>query len=174
MASVNVCAEEVEKMKTAIIYYSQSENTRYAAEKIAALTGADLIRIEPENKYPDKGFKKFFWSGKSAVMGERPVLKSYYFDAEQYDQVILGTPVWASTFTPPLRTFIDENPAVKKKTAGIFVCFSGGGADKAIRKLEGYLGVEHVPAQLILVDPKTKPDAGNEKKIAEFAEKLGK
>ena len=42
-------------MKTAIVYYSMSGNTKYAADKIAEKIEADIIRIEPEKAYPDKG-----------------------------------------------------------------------------------------------------------------------
>ncbi len=159
-------------MKTAIVYYSQSMNTKDTAERIAALLEADLIEIQPKDKYPEKGVRKFFWCGKSAVMGDKPELAPYHIDGEKYDRVIIGTPVWASSFTPPIRTFIDENPFVKEKVAGIFVCYSGGGADKAICKLETYLGRDHIEPQLILIDPKTKPSKENEKKIAEFVSKL--
>ena len=93
-------------MKTAIVYYSMSGNTKYVADKIAEKLGADIIRIEPVKAYPDEGAKKFIWGGKSAVMGEKPVLQPYEFSLEKYDRIILGTPVWASTFTPPVRTFI--------------------------------------------------------------------
>ena len=93
-------------MKTAIVYYSMSGNTKYVADKIAdgiKNSGeVDIIRIEPKKAYPDKGAKKFFWGGKSAVMGETPALQPYEFNLEKYDRIIFGTPVWASTFVPPL------------------------------------------------------------------------
>ena len=47
-------------MRTAIVYYSMSGNTRYVAEKIAEKINADVIRIEPVKAYPDQGAKKFF------------------------------------------------------------------------------------------------------------------
>ena len=50
-------------MKTAVVYYSMSGNTELAAERIAAVLGADLIRLTPVKAYPDKGFRKFFWGG---------------------------------------------------------------------------------------------------------------
>ena len=71
-------------MKTLIVYYSLEGNTEYAASRIAAAAGADLLRIEPAKQYPDKGFKKFFWGGKSAVMAETPDLKPYAFEPEDY------------------------------------------------------------------------------------------
>lgn len=163
-------------MKTAIVYYSLEGNTQYTADKIAEILKAscevDIIRIEPEKSYPDKGFKKFFWGGKSAVMAETPTLQPYEFDAEQYDRIIFGTPVWASTFTPPIRTFINENPTVKEKQIAVFTCFSGGGADKALKKLKEHLGIESFAAELILVDPKTNVKEEDDAKIAEFCAAL--
>ncbi len=163
-------------MKTAIVYYSMSGNTKYAADKIAAeiksASEVDVIRIEPEKAYPDKGAKKFFWGGKSAVMGERPALQPYEFDIEKYDRIIFGTPVWASTFAPPLRTFISENQDVKAKKIAVFACFSGGGAQKAIDKLKKFIGVEKLEAELVLIDPKDRAKEEDDAKIAEFCSML--
>lgn len=159
-------------MKTAIVYYSMSGNTKYVADKIAdeikASEEVDIIRIEPNKAYPDKGAKKFLWGGKSAVMGEKPALLPYEFKIETYDRIIFGTPVWASTFAPPLRTFINENPDVKNKKIAVFTCFSGGGADKAIDKMKKYIGIEKFEAELILTDPKDNVKEEDNVKISEF------
>ena len=72
-------------MRTAVVYYSMSGNCKFVAEQIAAVLQCDLIRIEPVETYPDKGFKKFYWGGKSAVMGEQPELKPYDFDSAEYE-----------------------------------------------------------------------------------------
>ena len=159
-------------MKTAIVYYSMSGNTRQTAEQIASKLNADLIRIDPVKEYPSKGFRKFIWGGKSAVMGDTPALQPYRFDAD-YDRIIFGTPVWASCFTPPIRSFIKENrDALNGKSIAVFTCFSGGGADKAIEKLRQYLEIDHFAAELILIDPKDKPSAENKEKLKAFCEKL--
>ena len=160
-------------MKNIIVYYSMSGNTEYAADLIAENTGADLLRIEPEKAYPDKGFRKFFWGGKSAVMGDKPKLVPYEFDADKYDRIIFGTPVWASTFTPPIRSFITENAEkIKGKRFALLTCYSGGGADKAAEKFKKALGIDSFDAHLILTDPKDKPKEEDKKSICEFCEKL--
>lgn len=163
-------------MKTAIVYYSMSENTKYVADKIAdgiKTSGeVDILRIEPKKAYPDKGAKKFLWGGKSAVMGETPELQPYEFNIKKYDRIIFGTPVWASTFVPPLRTFINENPDVKDKKIAVFTCFSGGGADKAIDKMKKYIGIEKFEEELILIDPKDNVKEEDDVKIAEFCSGL--
>ncbi len=159
-------------MKTAIVYYSMSGNTKYVAEKIAEKLGADIIRIEPVKAFPDNGAEKFIWGGKSAVMGEKPKLLPYEFSIEKYDRIILGTPVWASTFTPPVRSFIKENQDIRGKKIAVFICFSGGGADKAIKKMKKYIGIKEFEAELILVDPKENMKVEDDEKIDEFCQTL--
>ena len=157
-------------MKAAVVYYSMSGNTEDTARKIAEKLSAELIRIEPEKEYPNKGLKKFIWGGKSAVMGETPALQSYRFSGD-YDRVIIGTPVWASNIAPPIRTFIRENKdKLRGKSISAFVCCSGGGAEKALVRLKEALGIEDFTAQTVLIDPKDKPSAENEKKLCAFCE----
>lgn len=163
-------------MKTAIVYYSMSGNTKYVADKIAGelkdSDEVDIIRIEPEKAYPDKGARKFFWGGKSAVMGEKPKVQPYKFEAEKYDRIIIGTPVWASSFAPPIRTFIHENPDIQRKKIAVFICFRGGGGDKAISRMKKYIGIEKFEAELVLIDPKENIKPENNAKIEAFCSAL--
>jgi flavodoxin len=158
-------------MKTLIVYYTLEGNTHYAAKKIASLLDADMLRIKPVKTYPRKGFRKFLWGGKSAVMAETPELEPYTFDASAYDRIVFGFPVWSGNVTPPLRTFIKENDLSGKRFAA-FACQSGAGAEKAFEKLKTALGIRELDAELVLIDPKTKPDPINEKKISGFCGKL--
>jgi len=160
-------------MKTAIVYYSMSGNVKSVAEKLGEKLDADLIEIKPVKAFPDSGFKKFLWGGKSAVMGEKPALEPYSFNADKYDTVIIGSPVWASGFAPPVRTFLSDNKdklLTKKLTA--FFCQSGNGAEKAEKKMCALLGIECLSASLVLIDPLTKTNGENEEKINTFAEKI--
>ena len=158
-------------MKTAIVYYSMSGNTAAAAKKVAEGLHADLIEIKPEKAFPDKGFKKFLWGGKSAVMAEAPKLMPFTFDPGQYDQIVIGFPVWASNVAPPIRTFAVENKeTVRNKKIAAFACQSGSGAEKAFKKLLDCLGQEEFVATMILNDPKPKTE--NDQAIASFVMKL--
>ncbi len=158
-------------MKALIVYFSLEGNTQYAAEKIAEETDADILRLYPEKQYPDSGFRKFFWGGKSAVMAEKPALRPYTFDSGAYDTIVFGFPVWAGNFAPPLRTFIRDNDLSGKNFAA-FACQSGSGAEKAFGKLKAALGTDSLAAELILIDPKARPDAGNDARISGFCGKL--
>ncbi len=160
-------------MKTAVIYYSMLGNSEYAAWKVADALHADVIKIEPVKAYPDSGAKKFIWGGKSAVMGEEPALKPYEFNASDYDRIILGFPVWASTFAPPIKTFIKENKeALSGKRIAAFTCMAGNGGEKALDKLCKFIGIDSLEAQVVLIDPKDKQTTDSENAIANFIDKL--
>ena len=158
-------------MKTIVVYYSMGGNTAYAAGRIADALGADTLRITPEKAYPDSGFRKFFWGGKSAVMAETPKLIPYAFDPAAYERVILGFPIWAGNVAPPIRSFLRDND-LKGKRVAAFACESGAGAEKAFTKLKAALGIDALEAELILIDPKDKPKEENGKKIADFCAAL--
>ena len=159
-------------MKTAIVYYSLSGNTGYAAEKISEELGADLISVDPVKAYPDTGFKKFLLGGKGALMAEAPKLKPYTFEGDRYERVIFGFPLWAGSITPPIRSFIQENKAaLTGKRFALFICCSGGSTEKAAEKLRELLGVNAFDASISLVDPKKHPDSA-ESPIHSFCETL--
>ena len=160
-------------MRTLIVYYSLEGNTAFAAERIAALTEGEVLRLEPVKAYPSSGMKKFLWGGKSAAMGEEPALKPYAFRGEDWDRIIIGFPVWAGSVSPPIRTFVrDHGAELAGKSIAAFACQSGSGAEKAFRKLTALLGRESLEAELALIDPKAKPDPKNEEKLEDFCRKL--
>ena len=160
-------------MKTAVVYYSLEGNVQYVAGKVAAAIGADLIRLVPVKAYPDKGFKKFLWGGKAATMKEKPELEPYRFPEAEFDKVVLCTPVWAGTFTPPLRTFLQDHDLAGKKVAVIVSC-SGGNTKKCISQIKEAAHADALIAELSLVDPKSRPSAENEKRIQAFVNELRK
>lgn len=158
-------------MKTLIVYYSLEGNTEYAANKIAEVCEFDALRLVPVKEYPASGFKKFFWGGKSAVMAETPELEPYTFDADSYDRIVFGFPVWAGNVTPPIRTFVKDND-LKGKRIAAFACQSGAGAEKAFAKLKEAIEIDQLEAELVLIDPKVRQNAENDRKINDFCTKL--
>ncbi|MCR5629514.1 flavodoxin domain-containing protein [Eubacterium sp.] len=162
-------------MKTLVVYYSLEGNSKYIAENIKSYDEGNITLLEliPVKKYPTGAVSKFFWGGKSAMMGEKPELESYSVNLSEYDRVIFGFPVWAARFTPPLRTFIDENrDALEGKKISAYACMAGSGGDKALSKLKEELGISEFEEQMILINPKEKYNEENNKKIEEFCEKL--
>lgn len=160
-------------MKTLIVYYSLEGNTEYAASRIADATGADTLKLIPKKAYKSKGLAKFLWGGKSAMMAEKPELEPYDIDLSEYGRIVFGFPVWASNFTPPLRTFIQDNKAqISGKDLAAFACQSGSGAEKAFTKLKKELGIDEFEVEAVFIDPKSKQADSTDFAIDMFSREL--
>ena len=173
----DVCSPSNEKdernkfMKTAVVYYSLEENTDYVAREIAKEMHADLIRLIPKKAYATKGFQKYFWGGKSVMFGEKPELEPYEFLEESYDTIIVGFPIWASSFAPPMKTFLSEHSFRNKKLAA-FSCSMGGSAAKAFDNVKKQTQVLQLVATLSLIEPGKNKSEENLKQIKEFCEQI--
>jgi flavodoxin len=111
-------------MKKLVIFYSFEGNTRFVAETIAAKVGADLLELHPQKEISTHGFMKYLWGGRQATMKMKPELLPLDKDPADYDLIYLGTPVWAFTFAPPLRTFLSDHLPARKRIA-LFCCYDG-------------------------------------------------
>lgn len=119
-------------MKTLIVYYSNSGNTEAAAKKIADELSADLLKLIPEREIPGEGFSKFFLGGMRSTLGQGTKLKGYDLKPNEYSQIILGTPVWASGPTPAVNQFLKDISDTSRITS-LFTFSSGGENEKCIQ-----------------------------------------
>lgn len=157
-------------MRIGIVYYSLEGNTEYAVKLLAKEMDATLIRIQPVKDYPKGKVSKFFWAGKSVVFGETPKLEKYEFNVNDYDSIILATPVWSGTFASPLKTFLKENN-LKNQTLGFLACCSGD-PGKCFEKLAIAIGSCNIKATLTLKDPLVHKDKTTIPNLQNFAQKL--
>jgi flavodoxin len=138
-------------MKQLIIYYSYEGNTKLIAEEMANATGADLMAIKPLKEMKSKGFMKYVWGGKAAVMKQKPKLEPLTHNMENYDRIIFGTPVWAGTFAPPFNTLFSDFE-IKDKKVGIFCCHAGG-MGRVFDNFKKQLKDNTLVGQLEIIDP---------------------
>lgn len=154
--------------KTLIVYYSLEGNTEYAVKLAAELTGADVQKLIPDKEPPKKGFKKFMWGGKSVVFKEKPGLAPLEYNPDDYDDLIIAFPVWASSYPPAIASFIDKYP-LKGRALRVIACSAGGSADKAFAKLKAALPDCTVTGTLSLIDPLLNKQDADSKITAFFA-----
>ncbi len=135
-----------------MIYYSLEGNTEFAAQTAAQQADIDLERLIPEKEPPKKGFRKFMWGGRSVVFNETPRLDPLKYSIGDYETVIVGFPVWASSYPPAIATYIKEHPFSGKKVY-IIACSAGGSCEKAVNKLKDKLPGNDFCEVLSLRDP---------------------
>lgn len=145
-------------MSTLVVYFSFEGNTKFIAEKIAETIGAGLIELKTSKKYPREGFGKYFWGGKSVIFGEKPKLTNEPIDLSCYETLIIGTPVWAGSFAPPIKSFITQYKIQGKRIA-LFASHAGGGAKKCFAKLKEALPGNKFIGETDYVEPKKNPES---------------
>jgi flavodoxin len=121
-------------MKVLVVYYSFEGNTRFIAETIAHEIGAEFLVLKPKKEIQTHGFMKYFWGGKQATMKETPELLPLKKNPSDYDFIFIGTPVWAFTFAPPLRSFFSTQKLKGKKVA--LFCCHGGNMGKTLEQMK--------------------------------------
>lgn len=156
-------------MKSLIIYYSFEGSTKFIAETIAKETGADLLELKPEKELKSHGFSKYIWGGRQVVMKIKPKLLPFAKNPNDYDVIIIGTPVWAYTFTPPLRTFFSEVKLQNKKI--VLFCCSDGEKGKIFENMKKELGDNDFIGEMEFVET-AKNKTENGKKAVKWAKGL--
>jgi flavodoxin len=125
-------------MKTLVVYYSRSGNTKKIAEALSNKIKCDIEEIIDTKKR--KGIIGWLISGRDAHSKKLTSIKEINKDPAKYDLVAIGTPVWAALMAPAVRTYINENKGKFKKVA--FFCTCGSSGDiKTFEDMEDYIGV---------------------------------
>lgn len=158
-------------MKTLVVYFSFEGNTKLIAEKIAETLNADIMELQTSKNYPTGGLQKYLWGGRSVIFGEKPELVNKSIDLKQYEAILMGMPVWAGSFAPPVKSFISQY-AIQGKRVGLFACHGGGGARKCFTKLKKELSGNEFIGEIDFVEPKKSPEA-NLTKAVKWARGLG-
>ena len=128
--------------KVAVVYFSWSGNTRFAAETIAKKAGAALFEIKAETPY-NSNFNKCCDEAKPECYGKklRAIKPIEGLDLAKYDVVLVGTPDWWGTMAPPVRTWVTQNKEARKgKTVCIFQTHGGGGMERVGKEFAEVVG----------------------------------
>jgi flavodoxin len=138
-------------VKILIVYYSLTGNTKFVAEHIAKELNADVEEVKPvKDLDPDSG-SKYFWGGMKAKMKCKPKLEELKHNPSEYDLIIIGTPVWAWTLSPPIRSYCSEFNLEDKKVA-LFTS-SGGDGIKAMKRFKNFMEKSNILGEYRFQDP---------------------
>jgi flavodoxin len=98
-------------MRTLVIYYSYSGNTKAIAEKLAAKESADIAEIK-DVKRPGK-LKAYTAGCVKSMRGTAWPIQPLGMDLARYDRLILLAPVWANNPPPTFNAVLELLPKGK-------------------------------------------------------------
>lgn len=155
------------RLKSLVVYYTRTGNTKFGAETVAAELGSDIEEIVDLKKRAGK--LGWLSGGKDSMQQkETPIAPTKLLPAD-YDLIIIGTPIWAWRPTPAIRTYIAKNYLSGKKVALFFTLDSD--LKQAVQKTKALLSNADIVGELVL--PKALEDKEEtKKKIAEWCKSL--
>lgn len=125
--------------KILVSYFSATGATKRLAQKIAGVLDADIFEIEPEVKYTNEDLRWPSRNNRSCIEMKnkrfRPLVSNKLDNSEEYDEILIGFPVWYDTAPTIVNTFIEEND-LDGKVAYVFVTSGVTSVDKSFKDLK--------------------------------------
>jgi len=157
------------EMKRIVVYYSLSGNTEAVAKKIAEKLGADLLKVDTEKPMPKSFAAQIIVGGGQVMMNHIPKIKPLEKDPADYDEIVLGSPIWNSKGVPAINAFLqDEKAAAKVKS--LFFLSGGGDTKKGLEAITKKL--PNLKHSVSLLDKKHKDSKDNDAKIEKFLSEI--
>ena len=105
-------------------------NTEVLARMIAELIDCDTYRIEAADPYPDGYDATVARNSREQDHDARPVIADPFDSIEQYDTILIGSPIWGSR-TPMIMSSFVESFDFSGKTVRPFVTYAVSGLGRA-------------------------------------------
>ena len=106
-----------------VVYYSRTGNNRTIAKQVAQELSADIDEIiDKKNR---QGKLNWLRAGRDSRAGNLTEIE-YKKNPQDYDTIIIGSPIWAWNPIPPLRTYLKEVD-LKEKRVAFFICSKSEG-----------------------------------------------
>lgn len=136
-------------LKKLVAFYSLTGNTRFVAEKIAEQLNADLCEVTDKNH---KKGKTLFLKGGYASIRQKLTEIEVTKPINDYDLVIVGSPVWAGKIAPAIRTFLATNDFSDKQVA-FFVTVGGNKTKKTFENIKKTIEAKTTVKGLAITKP---------------------
>lgn len=154
-------------MKTLVVYYSRTNFTKRIAEILAEKLGADIeILHDTKNR---QGALGYLSAGRDAGTRRITKLEETKTNLDDYEMVVVGTPIWSWNVTPAVRTYLRHKKGKFKKVA-FFSTMSGSGNVRAYADMAKECGIEPVATLGLLTKEVAKESFGG--KLDDFIKKL--
>ena len=95
--------------KKLVVFYSYTGHTRMIAESIQKELGCDILEKKPVQPYSTDYQTVVDEEQNNDSSNKTPEIQKIDKDLSNYDEIIIGSPVWWYTIAPVIRTFLKEN-----------------------------------------------------------------
>ena len=125
--------------KKLVAYFSASGVTKKVAEMISEVSGYELYEIKPKQAYTKADLNWMDKNSRSSVEMKdkkfRPEIITKDIEMSDYDEIILGFPIWWYVAPPIINTFLEVYDFSGKKIT-LFATSGGSGFGNTVSELK--------------------------------------
>lgn len=152
-----------------IIYFSHTGNTQQVADYIRDYTGAEVIRLEAAEAYPEDYEACYQRAVAEHAADARPALKTELVNLDSYDTVFLGWPCWDNSCPMLILTMLEQYD-FSGKTILPFTTSGSSGFGQSLAAIEGVCPEADYQRGLALT---TENLANSEAEVAQWLQASG-
>ena len=119
-------------MKKLFIYYSLSGNGDVVADYLKEKK-IDIRKVISKKPLPNNMVLRILMGGFLASINHKDKLDHFDNDISNYDEIIIGSPIWNGRLSCPINTVLDNIDIGNKKIS--FILYSGSGNAPKVNKL---------------------------------------
>lgn len=124
-----------QQKKVLLVFYSRTGATRKAAVALQNALGCEIEEITEVDSERRKGFLGYLRSFFEGIGQRSAQILPTRKNPGDYDLVVLGTPVWGSSVSSPLRAYLDQNRG-RFKDVAFFLTHGGSGTEAVLREMQ--------------------------------------
>lgn len=134
--------KKIDRMKTLLVYYSYTGNTKIIADMIKEKLDCDVVQLEPKVPFLEEDYQAIVDEYQLNESTKKCVeIEDINVDLKDYDKVIIGTPVWWYTITPVIREFLRNNDLSQKEVYAFAT--NAGWLGRTFKEIENYCNVKN-------------------------------
>lgn len=102
-------------MKKIVVYYSYTGNTKKIAEMIKNRLNCDILKLTPKVPFSNDYQTVVDEYQNNSIDNKEVDINDISVNLNDYDEIIIGTPVWWYTISPVVTTFLKKYNLTNKK-----------------------------------------------------------
>ena len=140
-------------MKKLFVYYSYTGSGEVVANYLKETLFIDVREVKRLKKMPKSFFGGMMTGGFLASIKHKDKLVDFDNNIDEYEEIIIGSPIWNGRVSSPINTVIDLLDLREKKVTFIFYAGSGEGKPALKRINKDFPGANVI----FLKEPKKYP-----------------
>lgn len=155
--------------KTLIVFFSWGGNTRAVANHIHHIIGGDIHEVETVVPYPDTYEEVIKVAPEELESDYRPELKTKVENIDQYDTILVGTPIWGGQLAPAMKSFLASYD-LSGKTIAPFCTHGGSGTARSVDDIRSVCPASEILSSLAVNGSRVDNARTN---VQEWLERIG-